>query len=494
MAIILAILRLFLCHLLSKIPTVFFAGVGSISSSHVRAVPIGKVMGRFLPPLHDVAVPEFEIYTYKRVRFEVFFIRISNSTLIIYYPLRFYLFWFLMADNIRRALQQINLGIEDTPVSLPQAVVHQAAEDNRFCLMGRPLMLRKQNLRQIVASLPRSWGLIGFVRGRIVEQRRFQFIFPSEESLETVLRRGPWSFADRMLVLQRWTPDLNPLSLNFIPFWIQIRGIPLQYMNLGVIDSIAGSLGERMEVDFDESVINRVQFVRVRINWNVDRPLRFQRNYQFVPGVNTVLSFFYERLRGFCDVCGMMTHDSGSCLIQNGGPNMSDDENDDDEDEVQGHGNPGVHIQELYDDGEPIVDIEAVVEGEPQEVQNADSPAEEGNLSDIDPNHDSMAAISSDQNCDFPLGEWENVAFNPIPAFANATGAILSPFDLLKREIRKRKQESGSQDQINQRRRKTGSTNQTCSNNIKMGSGSGGNPPPDDRDRAAVGPVPPPAP
>lgn len=86
-------------------------------------------------------------------------------------------------------------------------------------------MPRKQNLRQIIATLPRSWGLVGFVRGRIVEQRRFLFVFPSEESLDTVLRRGSLSYADRMLVLQRWSPDFDPLSLNFIPFWIQIRGI-----------------------------------------------------------------------------------------------------------------------------------------------------------------------------------------------------------------------------------------------------------------------------
>lgn len=80
------------------------------------------------------------------------------------------------------------------------------------------------------------------------------------------MRRGPWPFADRMLVMQRWTPDLDPLSMNFILFWIQISGIPLQYLNLGVIESIARSLGEIMGVDFDEAVVNRVQFVRVRIN------------------------------------------------------------------------------------------------------------------------------------------------------------------------------------------------------------------------------------
>lgn len=108
-----------------------------------------------------------------------------------------------MANNIRRALQNIDLGIDDVPFTLPPTIVQQAANENRFCLIGRPIMPHKQNLRQILGALPRSWGMIGLVRGRIVENWRFQFVFPSEESMETVLRRGPWSYAERMLVLQR---------------------------------------------------------------------------------------------------------------------------------------------------------------------------------------------------------------------------------------------------------------------------------------------------
>lgn len=42
--------------------------------------------------------------------------------------------------------------------------------------------------------------------------------------------------------------------------------------------------------------------------------LKFQRNFQFSHGINTLLKSRYERLRRFCDQCGMITHDSGECL------------------------------------------------------------------------------------------------------------------------------------------------------------------------------------
>uniref|UniRef100_A0A1J3K5X0 DUF4283 domain-containing protein n=1 Tax=Noccaea caerulescens TaxID=107243 RepID=A0A1J3K5X0_NOCCA len=203
-------------------------------------------------------------------------------------------------------------------------------------------MPRRQNLRSLIAVLPRIWNQPD-VHGRIIDGGRFQFIFPTEESMETVLRRGPWAFAERMVVLQRWTPYMMPDLLNFIPFWIQIRGIPLQYMNQDVIAHIGRAMGLLMDIDYNAEAIARVEYARVeyarvRLNLDVTQPLRFQKNFQFTQGFNTLLRFRYERLRGFCEVCGILTHDSGACLIPNGDPvPHSDDENDEDENNGEEH-------------------------------------------------------------------------------------------------------------------------------------------------------------
>ncbi|KAL9830748.1 hypothetical protein AtNW77_Chr3g0192851 [Arabidopsis thaliana] len=75
-----------------------------------------------------------------------------------FYPLRFYRTLTKMGDNLRRAVQEINLGVEDEPFALPADVVNQAIAKNRFILFGRPVIPRRQNLRSIVASMPRIWG------------------------------------------------------------------------------------------------------------------------------------------------------------------------------------------------------------------------------------------------------------------------------------------------------------------------------------------------
>ncbi|XP_013665443.2 uncharacterized protein LOC106369893 [Brassica napus] len=264
----------------------------------------------------------------------------------------FHLRFIIMGENLRRGIQNITLGADDPPVALPTYVINEAVAENRFVLIGRPVMPRRQNIRAIIATLPRSWGYEG-IQGRLVEGRRFQFVFPSEESLEMVIRRGPWAFADRMLIMERWTPDFNPLMLNFIPFWIQIRGIPFQYMSQDVVIHIGRALGMYMEVDYNAEVTARREYARVRINWNVDEPLRFQKQFQFLPGINTLLRINYERLRGFCEVCGMLTHDSGACLIQNGGQDNADEDDDngsDDDNAGDGMANePGLIIEEVVE-------------------------------------------------------------------------------------------------------------------------------------------------
>ncbi|XP_013709534.2 uncharacterized protein LOC106413280 [Brassica napus] len=275
----------------------------------------------------------------------------SEFLQLIHFFWRIFDHWILMADNIRRGLQNLNLGANDPPVQLPVHVLNEAVAENRFILIGRPVMPRRQNIRSIIANLPLIWGQDG-IQGRLTEGRRFQFVFPTEESLEMVLRRGPWAFSDRMLIMERWSPLFNPLMLNFIPLWIQIRGIPFQYMSQDVVIHIGRALGMYMEVDYNSDTTVRRKFARVRVNWNVDEPLRFQRQFQFEAGVNTMLRLTYERLRGFCETCGMLTHDSGACLIQNGGPDNggADDSGSEDDNLEEDPAPPqGLIIEEIVE-------------------------------------------------------------------------------------------------------------------------------------------------
>lgn len=117
------------------------------------------------------------------------------------------------------------------------------------------------------------------VSGRIVEKKKFQFIFPSEELLQSVLSRGPRAVHDRMVIMNRWNPAQGDAQLNHIPFWVQIRGIPLEFLTEGMIRNIGDRISEVLLVDFKTEVAVDVEFVRVQLKSDVSKPLRFQRNF-----------------------------------------------------------------------------------------------------------------------------------------------------------------------------------------------------------------------
>ncbi|KFK34075.1 hypothetical protein AALP_AA5G099300 [Arabis alpina] len=206
--------------------------------------------------------------------------------------------------------------------------------------------------------------------------------------MQSIINRGPWAFNERMLVLQRWVPEMDDLALNFIPFWMQIRGIPIQFLDVEVIRNIGESFGEVKLVDFNPDVAAAVEFVRVQVNWNVVHPLKFQKNFQFTAGVNTLLKFRYERLKGFCATCGMLTHDTGECLqddevqvLRNNDANG--DDNDGMDQQHEGFPNPAdhdaIHDQqphEVYQEGNAGMHLEDHNAGEemiPEEVNEEES-------------------------------------------------------------------------------------------------------------------------
>lgn len=112
---------------------------------------------------------------------------------------------------------------------------------------------------------------------------------------------------------------------------------------------VGNMLGPVNTVDFDEQA-NMVEFVRVRIDWNVDSPLRFQRNFQFIAGENTVIKYRFERLQNFCSKCGSLKHDVKDC-------GLSFDDNDDphgpmDDDAPNENDNPQMNNNATVDESD----------------------------------------------------------------------------------------------------------------------------------------------
>lgn len=208
----------------------------------------------------------------------------------------FHLFILITADSIRKQLQDISLGVDDEIINLPFELCEDAIQETQFSLLAKPVNFRKQNLHAMLNALPRLWGVGDEVTGRILENRKVQFLFQSEESMLSVHRRGPWTFNELLCFIQKYMPLQTDEELKYIPLWVQIKVIPLHFLTLKMVKYIGEKLGNYIEIDFVGDGAILVDYVRVNIIWNVDYPVRFKRLFQF-EDETSVLKSPYEKVR-----------------------------------------------------------------------------------------------------------------------------------------------------------------------------------------------------
>lgn len=344
----------------------------SRSSFHVRFSVTQLFLGNRSPK------PPW-IGTYIYVGFLQFFSSLSQfttllpkSTITVKLPLK-------MSDYLRKTIQELDLGIDEEPVSLPPEFLARAATANRYSLVVTTVNPHKQNLRALIGQMPRVWGFANSCVGRILGQGRVQFVFQSEEALNLVLRRGPWAFNDWMLSVHRWYPNISDEEMKIINFWVQIKGIPLLYLSNDMAEYVGNQIGFVKEVEFDENA-NMVEYVRVQMAWNFDNPLRFQRVFHFSAAEATIVKFKFERLRSLCVRCGSLKHDVKDCPLGFDAP--QDPPSDDDNPDQGGANNDQQNISEASSlkTIDPFPSIPGLAMDNGKSVINSHS---EANLSDL---------------------------------------------------------------------------------------------------------------
>ena len=143
----------------------------------------------------------------------------------------------------------------------------------------------------------------------------WQFKFGSLCQLEWVERSGPWNFENNLLLLCRWRKGLTVANISFThtPFWVQVWGLPFEYMSKDAGKDIGSRLGRVLEVDKRSLQAEQAKFIRVRIELPIDKPLRRGGNITNTEGDRCSIIFKYERLPTFCYICGILGHYDKYC-------------------------------------------------------------------------------------------------------------------------------------------------------------------------------------
>ena len=94
--------------------------------------------------------------------------------------------------------------------------------------------------------------------------------------MEWVEKSGPWNFENNLLLLCRWKKGLSSTNIVFThtPFWVQVWGLPFEFMTKEVGKDIGGTIGNFLEVDKRFWQFDQAKFMRTRVDIQINRPLR----------------------------------------------------------------------------------------------------------------------------------------------------------------------------------------------------------------------------
>uniref|UniRef100_A0A7N2MQT9 CCHC-type domain-containing protein n=1 Tax=Quercus lobata TaxID=97700 RepID=A0A7N2MQT9_QUELO len=230
-----------------------------------------------------------------------------------------------MDPSILSSLQNLQLTKEEEE-AIPISVSHCPGllEECSLSLFGRLLADWQQNQRALKNTLRSAWKMGSDMRIVEVGNNILQFKFSSKFQMEWVERCGPWCFDNNLLLLCRWKKGLTSTNISFThsPFWVQIWGLPFEHMSLDVGKEIGSKLGTFLEVDRRSWQSDQAKFMRVRVELEIDKPLRRGAYIVSSEEERLWLTFKYERLPTVCFICGKLGHDKKHC------PAARDCEND----------------------------------------------------------------------------------------------------------------------------------------------------------------------
>lgn len=145
--------------------------------------------------------------------------------------------------------------------------------------------------------------------------KKFQFIFKKEEDLLDILNRGVQTYNQWSIVIERWVEVIPTGYLQYIPVWIQLRNIPVNYRTLISIQNLGGFAGKVIEVAYDPLRAQNREYVRVRVLLDVYNPVRRTKVVNLPSGGQTIVRYDFERLQKRCYTCQRLTHKQDKCPI-----------------------------------------------------------------------------------------------------------------------------------------------------------------------------------
>ena len=183
-----------------------------------------------------------------------------------------------------------------------------------YTLMAKFFTKHAININAVARTLKPLWRTKQDFEIQDMGNHILLFVFENELDDNRVLLGKPWSFDKYLVVLRRYKDDssLRRLRFDTTKFWVQVHGLSVRRMVMETAESLCKLVG-RVIHSINRPETECGDFMRIRVEIDVHKPLCRGRRVHFCPDKEGWVSFRYERLPIFCHWCGVLNHDSKEC-------------------------------------------------------------------------------------------------------------------------------------------------------------------------------------
>jgi hypothetical protein len=187
--------------------------------------------------------------------------------------------------------------------------------DLRWCLAGRFLGDKIIHANSMMARMADLWRPVRGVSIKEAKAGLFLFCFNHQFDMEEVMKNGPWTFDNQLLIMERVQigVQIENIPLFHADFWVQIHDLPTGLMKETVGTQLGNYIGVFMEYDKNNNSCFWRQYMRLRVKMDVRVPLKKVTKVKDRNGNWCTVRFKYEKLGIFCFVCGIMGHAENRC-------------------------------------------------------------------------------------------------------------------------------------------------------------------------------------
>ncbi|XP_062009301.1 uncharacterized protein LOC133725908 [Rosa rugosa] len=179
-------------------------------------------------------------------------------------------------------------------------------------------MVEEVSARMAAALVIKDNGRVSFG----VAGDRFILRFNKTEERDKILFGGPWFYGRSMFGLEAYDDccEVEAVPIPVIPVWVEVFGLPPILMTTEDVSMIDASLGQVLQLD--KANIHCGLKARVRISHLTTTPVKQAcppMLFEFGTGKDVIsarVTSRYEKMVGFCRVCGLLEHRASDCTGQ----------------------------------------------------------------------------------------------------------------------------------------------------------------------------------